>query len=372
VGVSRGDQAPGDGEARAFELLVALAATVAGAAGGGPEAGPEPDIDGLDWDLVFHHAARTNVLPFVGWWFYRRGNAVGDVPSWCRLAARLSFSGARAKSQQALAAAREVTSAFADAHLPLAFRKGLHVATLYPDLGCRVFDDVDLLVGRDGYARSEEILTDLNFETVALNRHQRAFLRLATHNTAVFVRRCGGSMSDAVWLDLATALSLPALRPQDHEADETADALARGATVDGIAVLDPVDLLVDLVTNLYVCCTTLRYVHDLRFRRLNYYVDPLVVARELTAAQWAELAARVERGGLDAAARFAFGNLYRLFPGARLGAPDGWLAAGPHLDEVGGLELAAPYRWTVPFARRFTLDAVPADVPPSRAPIIDR
>jgi hypothetical protein len=323
--------------------------------------------DDVDIALVFTAAARMRVLPVLAW--YARTQRWAR-PEWFAEIAGATLARFDARNQQLVDEAARIARALEDAGIVYAFRKGVHLCHLYPSRGLRPFSDIDVLIHAGTEAVVGDTLSRLGYEAVPVTRHQRAFFAIATNASPGYVLR---QASGDVFVDLSSALLLPAL----------AEAWASGRNLDLASVeLDEVTgdvqrlrtlaspyALVDLVVNLYIGATTMRYVNRLRFQRLTPYMDVLAVARRLGDDGGHAFRTQVDALGLHDAVSFAFGNGERLFgPGSF--SPYWPVDTGtPILDEYGRLEFGSPQRWDVPLLDRMFLDGLPRSVPSWTSPI---
>lgn len=320
---------------------------------------------GISWGKVLEVGSKVNVLPLLGFRFHRDGRG---APPWFRRATRHAFNGVRLSNDARLTAVRDLTDACVRAGIRVAFRKGIHLAYLYPETGCRPFNDVDCFVMPRQFDELTAVLSEFGCEEASFTRAQRAFMLLATNAKPTYVLGNEGHPLDRVYFDASTRLTLPAMRAEDE--GDLAALLNRSTLLDGIQVLDPVDLVFDIAISLYTGSTTLRYIHEYRFQRLNYYLDLLVVLLAFDGNDWRELSQRADALGVRDVMTFALGNLRRLYPAdvASFDWPDLEDRDPSICDVVGELELSAPYIWSLNLHERFVIDKLPSDVPASASP----
>lgn len=316
------------------------------------------------WGELLECAAKLQTVPLLT-------HTADTLPLWlARLAADRHMD-----SEREARVRRNVAQLLADVcaanAIPIAFRKGVHTASLYPDAGCRPTGDIDVLVSPDSVRDMLAAAKSVGLADASLSRAQRAWILLAT-NSRPPLEYVLDATGDVVSVDVATSLDLPAMkRPPDQ--DRVERMLSRAiVSEDGLPVLSIPDAFVDSVINMYIVQTSLRYVWRLRFQRLTYFLDLLVMGRRLTHEGLAAVAAEVKDDPTRDAFAFALGNLARLAPRSptsrRLSVliPEGREHV---MDEIGQWELDRPYRWRETLEARLVLDAVPGDLPAARAPL---
>jgi hypothetical protein len=312
---------------------------------------PECRSKSVELDEV---ASRTNVRALLGLWAIRAG--IRDC-----LAPIVALIASNDRNHRLAMVAYDIANAFKEAGHLVVFRKGIDVAADYPSIGSREFHDIDLYAHSTCIEHLPEILSALGFAPVGRTRREHLFLLLATDSVTTYERR--EINGETIVLDPAREIGLRAM------GGRSCDFLfERSATNSSdLPVLHHIDRVMDLAVNLFITHTTLRYVHQRRYSRLNQFVDLLVCTRGFSDGKLRELFERAEREGFGEAVGFAFGNLARLFPSAPIveailqsGLVD---TASVHLDEVGQLELPTPYAWRAPMPERL-LSAVPTDMPP--------
>lgn len=333
-----------------------------------------PALDGGDdpaprWSVLLGHAAKTRTLPVVGWALRSQPMA---SPPWFHEVAEAGFAVARRAGTAMLADAAVIGTGLDAAGIGYAFRKGADVCDRYPDVGCRPFGDLDLLVRREDLPGVGEVLAAAGYGPLARTREARAFLLLGANVAPTWTREGDHALHT---VDVSTSIMLPALeRRVGEEAAVGVEGLLERARPSkrGFGVLAPEDLLLDLVINAYLGATTLRYMRVLRFQRLTPFLDVILAATRLDDAGWERFTRRAAPF-VDAVAMCAE-VCCEVFPGpaARTGVtalvPGG--SDGPRAaDLVGTLELDEPYVWPVDLAERFTLDELPPNMPTRHYPV---
>lgn len=324
--------------------------------------GPAPAV--TEWAGTTDILRRTGLLPLLGFLATRCDIS---APQLVEAAAVECFHASTMAAQRLRAQSEEISRAWAYADVPAIVRKGVHVSRLYPEPGCRPFGDIDVLVPSDRLSQALATAAQLGFGHASHSRELRRYLRLAA--STVTLCRLGGVGDPKTVVDISSSLFLGV---QDLDLDfATIEAHSQdlGESVRG---LGRIQLLIDLINNLYVTSTTMRYVNGMRFQRLTSYVDLLVVGGFLTTADWVTLQGVIETKGLQRAAAFALGNCVTLFPEhprvapmARvLGSFDDSSAA----DEYGQWEMTPAGRWPVDITQRVRFERLPYYVQLPRLP----
>lgn len=327
-------------------------------------AGP-PVPCGVDWHRVVELGARTGVLALLA-------EVLGDgdhVPGWVRRLLAGAHEGSRLKTRLLLDAAREIAEGMDRRGVPCAFRKGTHLASLYPTIATRgSISDLDLYLGRSDLRAGLEVLDALGYEPY-LTRVEEIAFSMATESNTSRVRRTGAA---SVYVDLSTQVGLPRLtRTAETSGHELLAAMLarRQVSGEGIPVLAVEDLLVDVVVNFYVANTTLRNLWEGRHQRLRAYTDVMVADAACPPGSSAAVAAAMRASSLEGMASYTRQAVAGVLPGPGPAALD---FAPPLTDEalleVGRLDLPRPYPWAVPHRQRVFAPSLPPDLPPSTMP----
>jgi hypothetical protein len=240
------------------------------------------------------------------------------------------------------------------------------MAEYYPATGCRPFNDLDLYVTPEDVTATREVLAAAGFQEREMRNVERIYLLVATTSVPGWERRRPGQPIERV--DIARQLLLPAMQTSSNDPILREMFIRKRQEADGLPVLSPPDLLLDLTLNHFVCCTTLHYVHLRRFQRLRLYLDVLLSARMLDCRQWDLFDDMVTTAGLGEVVTAVFTNCVEVFPNApRSEFFDRWYEPGAN-NLIGHYELQTPYRWQLSVRERLILDALPASVPPSQSP----
>lgn len=320
----------------------------------------------LDWHRLVELAARTGVLPLLAETLDPDGTG---MPDWVPRLLRATWEGSRLKTRFLLDAAQEIAAGLERRGIPCAFRKGAHLAGLYPSIATRgAISDLDLYVRRTDLWAGVEVLEQLGFEPYLTRTEEIAF-SMATESNTSRVRR-GEPVN--VYVDLSTQVGLPRLtRSAGASGHKLLDAMLERRQVSplGIPVLGAEDLLIDVVVNFYVANTTLRNLWEGRHQRLRAYTDILVADGACTAASADVVGSAMRASSLEVMAAYARQSLAGVFPSIHVGSLD--FAADLPADalrQVGQLDLPEPYTWTAPHSERIFAAQLPLDLPPSTMP----
>ncbi len=342
----------------------ALLAVLVAAVRGRPVPPDAAAVASADPEAFTCAAARGRVLPVVAT-AHRDGGL--ELPEWAVSLAGTVTDEVRDRQARCTAISLAIAEACDSRGLRPVFRKGVHLLGLYPDPTWRPFNDVDVLIAPEQADELDAVLEDIGAEAIAVDRRQAIYLAVSTDSRP-------GFFADGLPVDPATSLTIPALADRwsaGRRIGRSDVATQRGH--DGrLPLLTTPWLLVDLVINTYIGCTTMRYVNRLRFQRLNPWLDLLVVAAAMTDADWRTYDGARTELGLDPAHDFV------LAMGSALLGPATFLADWPGhhavrrpeaAEEYGELEFGAARTWTVPLARRMVADGLPEPVPAWQAPL---
>jgi hypothetical protein len=101
-----------------------------------------------DWKLLTDKAQTEGVAPLVYWAFTQSGN-FPSLPQFVQNILRASYAGTRIQNEKNLDELKTLSHLFAQADIPLVVLKGMcFILTLYPDIGLRPMDDIDVLVSK--------------------------------------------------------------------------------------------------------------------------------------------------------------------------------------------------------------------------------
>lgn len=317
----------------------------------------------LDWPRLDEVLHLTSMAPLLGHHIATAEAPIRDRPAGRALRSALAES--RNRSARLRAVAEQLCQEFDSEGIGFAFRKGPALLALYPSEGCRPYGDLDLYVDRSDLPTSLSTLYAMGFTEPALSREQRTFLLLSTNSFPPLLR-------DGVSVDIASSILLPR-RDHHHAAQMLKEMLRRTRDEDGLKILQPADLMVDLSVNLHQCHTSLRYVHRQRHKRLINYIDIALLSGRLSVLDWKVFDRTVKYLQIREEVDFAFGNCLRLFSdfsgreelSRRIGLPNA------SIDRVGVWELQEPYVWRYGLLRR-VLEPVPQGIPQPNAPRYDR
>jgi len=338
-------------------------------------------IDEGAWASALDTAGRLRIAALV--WWNVRGSSY-DIPVVARQYLQALFLFHRRRNAALADEIAAVATAFADADVPVLFRKGAFLAFhRYPDPGTRPMGDVDLLIRPGDRVRVPEVLRSLGYASGRLDaadrvvrphgRAREAYYRMYTSNLPPMKRPMGDPHLSHVMVDAVTSL----LPPGSGCSVDPDELLERSTTVllGGAAarVLVPEDFLLDLCAHTFKESTTLRYLHRGGHRRLIQHSDVQALVHHPAAVfDWESFMDRALRHGVATPCYFTLGNHDRLFPGT---IPDFVLralgaAAGrdeDFLDEYGHLELADPLRWTEDVVQRVFSGSLPDDLPATKS-----
>lgn len=335
----------------------------------------------LSWPAFLDVAARSRVAGTL-WWNLR--GAAYDMAPQARQYLEALFLYHRQRNAVLRDEIGALAAAFADAGVPVAFRKGAFLAShRYPDPGMRGMNDVDFLVEPANAQRAVETLRSLGYAAGRLDaadrvvtpesRARTAFYRMHTNNLPPMKRPVGNPYATHVRVDPVIDLYLPA----SGWSVDVAEVMARAVTVPlgGVPALVPApeDFLLDLCAHTFKDCTTIRSLHRGGHRRLAQHCDILALVDCPGATlDWAAFVASARRYGVAAPCYFTLAHTAALFPGV---VPDAVVAelagvagCGPgFLDEYGHVDLPEPGRWKQDLPTRLFSDDLPEDMPSSRS-----
>jgi hypothetical protein len=357
--------------------LLATIRTALGVTVGGGGDVPRPKSHD-DWRMVIELAARTRTSSLLGWCFAQSDL---EAPMWARAVLVTSYRESLRRSAVYLEELDRIAATVEDRQLgPVVVRKGAYLCRLFPDIGVRPFDDIDLLIAPDRLPGMLEALSRLGYIAGRLSADRR---RIVPFGRADRVRYMVGTNAlpalvrlHEVRYGLPYSYSLDIVRslrpPQMGGGPDTATLLRDAKPLIGKAVysLSGPHLLLDACVNLFITSTTLHYVWRQRYRRLIPYLDLLVLMTNFPHAigDFARVYGDHEASRLAAA--FALGNLERLFPGALPPQTTEGETLWNHgdsslLDSIGTLELDRSYVWTASLVDRVFRDvALPEGLPP--------
>jgi hypothetical protein len=335
----------------------------------------------VSWPVFLDIAARSRVAGMV-WWNLR--GAAYDMAPQARQYLEALFLYHRQRNAVLRDEIGALAAAFADAGVPVAFRKGAFLAAhRYPDPGMRAMSDIDFLVEAETAAQAVETLRGLGYAAGRLDaadrvvtpesRARTAFYRVHTNNLPPMKRPVGNAYATHVRVDPVVDIFLPS---SGYSVD-VAEVLARAVTVPlgGVParVPAPEDFLLDLCAHTFKDGTTIRSIHRGGHRRIAQHCDilALLVCPGATL-DWTAFVASARRYGVAAPCYFTLAHNATLFPGV---VPDAVIteladAAGRDpgfLDEYGHVDLPEPRRWKQDLLTRLFSDDLPEDMPSSRS-----
>ena len=354
---------------RRKETLDVITAACAAAAGVRPNGGAvralQPDVD---WSALLVAGARMRVLPVLAWYAQE---SRWDTPDWFTETLEFSALYWDRHNLSLIDESMRIATALEDASIPCALRKGVHVCQLYARAGMRPFRDIDVFISAESTNSFAEVVLSLGYEPLPATREQRAFFAIATNAMPGYAIETAAGRAV---VDPSVSLLIPALAAQSGRLDggiQLRDVALASCTASrgALPVLAPPYLLLDLVVNLVLGATTMRYVNRLRFQRLTPYMDVLTVAATLDSEDWWVFRSEVDRFRLHDAVTFAFGNGQRLFGRGMFASLWKCETDALLLDEYGALEFGQPRRWDLPIEDRMFLDRLPESVPCWESPI---
>jgi hypothetical protein len=337
--------------------------------------------DELSWPSFLDTVARFKVAGMV-WWNLR--GAAYDMAANARQYLEALFLYQRQRNAVLRDEIGAVAAAFAEAGVPMAFRKGAFLAFhRYPDPGMRMMNDIDVLVDPEYAVRAVETLQRLGYAAGHLDaadrvvipesRARTAFFRMYTNNLPSMKRPVGSPYATYIIVDLVVDLYLP----KSGYSVDVAELLARAVQVPlgGVPapVLAPEDFLLDLCAHTFKECTTIRFLHRGGHRRIAQHCDIEALLRSPGATiDWPTFTATARRYGVAAPCYYTLAHNATILPGVVPAAVIAELAeaAGQSedfLDEYGHVDLTEPRRWKPDLLTRLFSGELPGDLPSSRS-----
>jgi hypothetical protein len=334
--------------------------------------GVEPADGGLDWSRVLLLGAYTRTAPLIG---SRVDAGLIEPPEWVSEMLRASWYFSADRNSALREEAGRVGVAFVRSGISAAFRKGVHLCSLYPAPGVRPFSDIDILIRPEDTSATVRIMEELGYvqgrvsrdrKTItAFDRPSRAFYEIGTNAIPTFVRLNPGRPACR---ELRVDVARRSLPPRFGPGVPVAELLDGSRSLPGLAlpVPSPLHQLLDLCCNLFVTSTTLWYVWRRKYRRLTPFLDLRLVI-DSPGLRWAEVVEITSRLDLMLPVGYALGNLERVLPGS---VPEtvAWALRIEDLplDAVGHHELDTPYVWPTAVPQRLFGQEFPADLPRPR------
>lgn len=308
-------------------------------------------------------AERTRVLPLLGWIFLSRQLDVSDD---VRIRAISAFDRQRSRNRQFRMLASEIFEVFDRRGISAVIRKGTQVCLEYPDIGCRYFNDLDMLVPCASLQAAREAFVEVGLDPLPISREERAFFLLGTVGAPPFYRQRRAGSEYPV--DVARAFIPPILTLGSLENDFTQAAMRRACRDrEGLPVLSPADSLLDLTINLYLASVSLYYVAHLKFRTLTLYLDVVLTAERLDVTDWRDFDRTVANLNIGGPVAFSFANCLELFPDAsvadELAKRIEGVDVSNELQSVGQIDGIEPYRWSQCLRDRLVITKLPEGMP---------
>lgn len=334
----------------------------------GHEDASERLISAFDGD--FHRlllsAKATRTLPLVGAFVM---NHLDFGPEWFRETSLNAYQESNCKRDVLLLAAQEIANEFNSAGVPLAIRKGLHVSSLYRYPATRPIGDIDIYISPSRAPVARNLLQELGFSDAAVSRQQLLFRQMYTSVLAVMhhsSRRNGHKIS----VDLHGDLVISG-RHRQASSTRVSRMLEHSQVLNGLPVLSPTDLVIDLAVNLVFGSTDLVYARDRCFQKLTLFSDVALACRDLNVDQWSTLDEVVNEYGVREVVTRAFSMTAHVLPdlvtdNLRCRALEVDVSEWDVVDS--GKGNSPDYVWRIPLMERLALRELPHDFPHARTP----
>jgi hypothetical protein len=323
-------------------LLPVLEAALAGA----------PTVELRDPERLVHLAATTRTESVIGY-ALDEGHVRADRWAADLLVGALELQERR--NRELLQELCRVGDRFAAAGVAaVRVRKGAVACRMYPRIGARPFNDLDLVVDIEDGGAVLDALRLAGYAEVSTSRHQRTRYMIATGGFLPLgrVEPNAGSGARSFQIDVMRSVLPPQFAAGDFERQQLG-ALGEEVAPRIFALSDHAAVL-DTCTSLLMTSVTAHYIRRRRFRRLNLYLDLLIYAQRGFDPVAIARDAGADGAVLDAVA-FSVGNLRQLFPSVGLDVWDAEVAqrGGRRLlDVVGYFELAEPVTWSASLLER--------------------
>lgn len=343
--------------------------------------GETPDTD--TWRQLVDIARAMRVAPLMAW-HLRSPAAAGIVPAWVQAELEHLRERESARNRMLPAEVERLLGIARAAGISVAIRKGCHLAhVVYPDVGLRSMGDVDLLVSPE---QADDLATTLDANGYQEGRPVGATIRPLERGAKVFWRLFGAGpphrnrltgepARPVVTIDISAWVFGPRL---GYQAPTDALLSRAGRTVGhgtDLIVLDPQDTLLDLCSNLFQNCTSLRTMNQGKHRRLINFVDIAdFVATAGPTLSWPAFLDRVRSYELVHPVCYALSHVDQLWPGELpaevLASLRGECADWPTLlSEYGQWDLPEPRHWPADFRTRLFDATFDEQIPPSSSPV---
>lgn len=304
---------------------------------------------GMAWQTILHH--------FID-------ERAKVSPGYLLKSLEVTHKGQSIMADEQIAYTGELQTALETRGIRSVVLKGAAVAsTAYPSLGCRVFNDNDILVDAARLSDADAVLSDLgyvqgswSYETATVRPARRADVMLFpvhSHQTHPYMRPTPHTRTlECHRVDLHFSVDLMTSNRTD---ELVADLLGRRVPMGQgtMWTLHPDDMVIFGAMHYFKEATRLSEVVRLKDLVLYKLVDLLALLGTPNADP-VRLLARVRETGTRQAVFFALSAVDRLFPGRVSEALLSGLAPGDlaDLDEVLG-DQGERLRWQTPLSQRF-------------------
>lgn len=320
----------------------------------------------LDWGEIIHLAALHKVFTLL-WYHLRNLDLTNIMEAQVSRLFETCYTAHQERNRYYLNEFVRILKAADEQGIRIAPLKGaLFFGTIYPELGMRTINDIDILVPEEDKLEITQLLTSLGYaqqeydpvseELMPISRKERLFWNLYISNLFPFRRKAESPLVATYNIDVHLSITW---KGKEQYFVDTEELFERSNPIfyEGVKCfpLSFEDNLIHLCSHLYRHAVLFDTIRDLDDLALIKFCDIREYIRERgSKIEWDELTNMVKSYGIERPVYYALYYVYMLYNDT---VPQRFLKAIrpenlEYLDQYGMLDTKKVFKWKLPFIER--------------------